>query len=339
MSALARPYQDAFLPYWHPVAFSRELTAARPLSARLLESDLVLWRSPAGVRAARRYCAHRGADLSSGEVADGALVCPFHGWTYGPDGRCIRIPSQPSAPIPEGARVDAFLAAERYGLVWVCLAAEPLAPMPHWPELEAEGERLKTVELPRLEWDASAGRMMEIVLDVAHLSWVHRGTFGNPGEPEVAAYEVERRPGGLGAQIHYPALAPSVNGAPPRIDRTSLTYDVTFPFAVRLAFQPTLFYAHTVYAVASPLSEEAMHCYYFASYDARIRNFSEMFVRSEMAILEQDRRVLEAQRPKAQPLGFVGEIPTRADRLAVEYRRELARLRGAQPPTHRLDVC
>ncbi|WNZ63825.1 Rieske 2Fe-2S domain-containing protein [Myxococcus sp. MxC21-1] len=260
----------------------------------------------------------------------GGLRCGFHGWTYGTDGRCVRVPSQPAAPIPARARVPAFQATERYGLVWVCLSPEPAAPLPEWPELE-DGA-LATVPLPVLEWDVAAGRMIEVVLDVAHLSFVHEGTFGNPEQPEVPPYEVERRATGVGARIVYPALAPATDGLPPRVDRTTLTYDVTLPFAARLAFKPTLFYVHTVYAIASPLSEEKMRCFYFASYHPRLRNhFPDMFVKSELAILEQDRRTLEGVRPRAQPLDFASEVHTPADRLPIEYRRGVIALRLGKP--------
>ncbi|WP_338869017.1 aromatic ring-hydroxylating dioxygenase subunit alpha [Myxococcus stipitatus] len=325
-----RPYRDTFAAYWHPVAYAHELGTA-PLPARLLGTELVLWRTASGVAATQRYCPHRGADLCSGALTPEGLRCAFHGWTYARSGACIRIPSQPQSPIPERARLVSYLAAERYGLIWVCLSPEPVAPLPSWPELE-DTSSVATVALPRLDWDTSAGRMLEIVLDVAHLSFVHEGTFGNPEQPEVPAYDVERREQGLSARIVYPALSPGIGGAPPRVDRTTLTYDVTFPFAVRLSFKPTLFYAHTVYAVASPGSEEKMQCFYFASYHPRIRNFADMFVKSESAILEQDRRIAEGQRPRAHPLDFSGEVPVRADRLPLEYRRALVALRLGRPP-------
>ncbi|MBU8894124.1 aromatic ring-hydroxylating dioxygenase subunit alpha [Corallococcus sp. M34] len=323
-------YVGDFAPYWHPVAYSHELTN-RPLPARLLETDLVLWRTSAGVAATHRRCAHRGADLAAGEVTPEGVRCGFHGWTYGVDGRCVRVPSQPAAPISPKACIPAFKATERYGLIWVCLSPTPKAPLPEWPELE-DGS-VATVPLPRLDWDVSAGRLVEIILDVAHLGWVHRGTFGNPEVQEVPPYDVERLPeGGLRTRIVYPALAPSLEGAPPKVDRTTLTYDVTLPFAARLSFKPTLFYVHTVYAVASPISEDKMVGFYFSSYHPRLRNhFPELFVKSELAILEQDRRVLEGVRPKAHPVDFSSELHTRADRLPIEYRRALIALRTGQP--------
>jgi len=328
MEAGVRSYEEAFSPYWHPVAFSHELKE-RPLAARLLGQELVLWRVGAGVAATRRYCAHRGADLCAGEVSGEGLRCAFHGWTYGQDGRCVRVPSQPGAPIPARAALASFRAVERYGLVWVCLDAHSQEPLPEWPELETG--KVATVALPRLDWDVSAGRLMEIILDVTHLSWVHNGTFGNPEQQEVLPYEVTRLPGGVRAQITYPALSPALEGAPPRVDKTTLTYDVTLPFAVRLSFKPTLFFQHTVYAIASPWSEDKAQCFYFSSYHPALKLFPDIFVKSELAILEQDRLIAEGQRPKAHPLDFSGEVHVKADRLPIEYRRGVISLRTGRP--------
>ena len=44
-----------------------------------------------GVLSAR--CAHMGADLARGRVANGRLCCPLHGWEYSSDGSCQRIPA------------------------------------------------------------------------------------------------------------------------------------------------------------------------------------------------------------------------------------------------------
>ena len=41
---------------------------------------------PTGARTARRRC-------RSGTIEDGCLVCSYHGWTFGDDGRCVRVPS------------------------------------------------------------------------------------------------------------------------------------------------------------------------------------------------------------------------------------------------------
>ena len=42
-----------------------------------------------------RFCAHRGVDLAYGRHEDGGLRCLYHGWLYGPDGRCLEQPAEP----------------------------------------------------------------------------------------------------------------------------------------------------------------------------------------------------------------------------------------------------
>ncbi|HEY1616211.1 MAG TPA: Rieske (2Fe-2S) protein, partial [Streptosporangiaceae bacterium] len=77
---------------WHPVGFSAELAADRPAHADLLGEPLVLWRSGGAVHAMSDLCVHRGTALSLGWVSGTELVCPYHGWRYAADGRCVAIP-------------------------------------------------------------------------------------------------------------------------------------------------------------------------------------------------------------------------------------------------------
>ena len=39
------------------------------------------------------YCPHNGANLAvGGVVKDNCLECPFHGWRFQGDGKCVHIP-------------------------------------------------------------------------------------------------------------------------------------------------------------------------------------------------------------------------------------------------------
>ena len=107
-----------------------------PVGVRLLEEDLVLWRAGKRVLAWRDLCIHRGARLSLGTVQDGTLACAYHGWTYDPDGRCVRFPAHPDQRPPGTARAVVYRAVERYGWVWVSLGSpdREVAPFVQWDD-------------------------------------------------------------------------------------------------------------------------------------------------------------------------------------------------------------
>ncbi len=57
-----------------------------------------------------------GAQLGHGTVSGERLVCPLHGWEYGPDGVCERIPA--ANVIPDFARQCSYPVEERGGHVF-----------------------------------------------------------------------------------------------------------------------------------------------------------------------------------------------------------------------------
>jgi len=77
--------------FWHPVAVRTELPEGAALSLELLGTPLLLTHLVGqGPRAFLNRCPHRGlALLEPGAAAPACrkLICPYHGWTYGPDGK------------------------------------------------------------------------------------------------------------------------------------------------------------------------------------------------------------------------------------------------------------
>ncbi|HTQ17371.1 Rieske 2Fe-2S domain-containing protein [Mycobacterium sp.] len=85
---------------WYVAATCDEL-ATGPVGRRLLDRDIVVWRSSRGqVGAFDDRCAHRGFPLSDGHVVDDQLICEYHGCAYAADGWCMRVPTQPDVPAP-----------------------------------------------------------------------------------------------------------------------------------------------------------------------------------------------------------------------------------------------
>lgn len=127
----ALPKADSFPEYpesWYWLGTSRELGGA-PKSVRLFGRDLVAYRDDKNkliVMDAR--CSHMGADLCNGKVVDGQITCPFHGWTYGSDGRCTSIPH--AGEIPRFARQKTYEVIERNHCAYVFHGSKSLFPMP-----------------------------------------------------------------------------------------------------------------------------------------------------------------------------------------------------------------
>ena len=155
-------------------------------AVRLLGEDLVLWRAGGQAVAWQDLCIHRGTRLSLGKVEDGLLICPYHGWRYDGNGRCVHIPAHPEQTPPEKAGARVYQVRERYGLVWVSLG-QPGSDVPPFPEQDDPAYRTVLCG-PSDVLNASAPRIIENFLDVAHLPHVHGGILGDPRYPEMPEY-------------------------------------------------------------------------------------------------------------------------------------------------------
>lgn len=178
-------FRIAMEQFWHPVIRSQDL-GDQPARVTILDQEITVVRLDDEIAAFPDVCRHLGAALSLGDVTDGgkALRCRYHGWSYDKSGRCIDIPLRASDKIPAQARVRKYHSQERYGLVWVCLAEEPVGDLPPYDEFD-DDRFYKNEILQHDEWAASAPRLVMAALDDTHFSWVHPGTLGVAGEPRM----------------------------------------------------------------------------------------------------------------------------------------------------------
>ncbi len=114
---------------WYAVALTAEVPADRPLGVPFLGGRLVVYRDARGsLVALDARCPHMGADLAIGEVVGDDVVCAYHHFRFGRDGRCNAVPSD--GPIPSAAKVQSYEVVDHYGLVWVWHGAQPSFPPP-----------------------------------------------------------------------------------------------------------------------------------------------------------------------------------------------------------------
>lgn len=183
---------------WYAVAPS-PLLRARPRRVWLGGVPLALWRDAQGrVCALEDRCPHRGAPLSQGEVREGAIACPYHGWRFGRDGGCLAMPALAGAPPTVRAR--AFPAAEADGLIFVRWGREGGAA----PEFAPLIPGVRRVRLIHQEVATAMADIAENILDTTHTGVVHRG-FLRRAQGRLTSPRVEA--GDDWIEAHYPAHA------------------------------------------------------------------------------------------------------------------------------------
>ncbi len=173
--------------YWYAAAQSHQVTARRPLGRVVMEEMLVLWRDAAGRAVALSdRCLHRNALLSRGDLFDGKIGCPYHGWTYDAQGRCVGVPSEgPDACPPTDRRLEAFPTREQDGLVWVWMGGPDAPPdkdpfpMPHHDEPGWGAYYMETM------FANEVTHLVENFMDVPHTVFVHKGWFRTRGQKRV----------------------------------------------------------------------------------------------------------------------------------------------------------
>lgn len=311
---------------WHPVGFAAELTG-QPAHADLLGEPLVLWRGRDGSpRAMSDLCVHRGTALSLGTVSGDEIVCAYHGWRYGADGRCVAIPQlEDPARVPAKARVAAFRAQERYGLVWVALE-EPRWPLPEVPELEDGGWAVVTAGPYR--WQCDAARQVENFTDFGHFPWVHPGLLGDPERPVVPRHEVRTERHVLHYTIvrpeapntgDFPVFANEQAGPPERRSR----YELHLPYTIVLRLGWGGERGMVYFFASQPIAADRCAGYVIIGRNYNFDQSDRVIQDFEDTIFGQDQVVVESQRPERVPFDLAAELHLKFDAVAVTYRKAM----------------
>lgn len=162
---------------WYVAAWDTEVQRQKLFRRTIIDQPVVFYRKLDGAPVALEdRCCHRHMPLSEGILKGDDVECLYHGLTFDPTGACVKVPSQNS--VPPTARVRSFPVVERYHWVWIWMGDPQLADPDliedfHWtddPDWRAKGERL----------DLAGNYMLlvENLLDLTHLQFVHPTTLG-----------------------------------------------------------------------------------------------------------------------------------------------------------------
>jgi len=311
--------------FWYPVAFESEI-GAEPFTATLLDTDLVIYRTDeTEIVAALDQCPHRGSKLSLGRVEEGELVCAYHGFRYGAEGQCTRIPSIAGKSRPPARLcLSTIPVQQRYGLVWVCLRPEPRLPVFDWPDLEDPARQRAKLDL---YLECSAGRLIENFSDISHFSFIHAASFGQAEKPDVPPYKVKDTKYGL----FYDVLTHQHDGDAGGFFRNPVyadlmaEYYVAYPFSVlgRYFFPRGV---EDIFETVCPISATRCRSFIVKTRDHDLDEPVDDWIAFQAQVNEEDREIVESQRPAQLPLKIADEFHVAADGLSVAYRRKWRKL-------------
>jgi phenylpropionate dioxygenase-like ring-hydroxylating dioxygenase large terminal subunit len=198
---------------WYPVARAAEVgTTPVPVGAGGRPYVVVRLRPGGEVSAFPARCPHRLVPLADATVVEGRLRCPYHGWRFDAEGRCVSIPSlgPDGSPPPRADLAMPWAVEERHGWVWLApertstavpprpsagTAAEP-APPPEEPRGPVFGNLDRSLEHAwhpvALSRELLAGGWLQVRL--LGRTWLLRRT-GHGLEAEPPAFAVAERLG------------------------------------------------------------------------------------------------------------------------------------------------
>lgn len=317
--------------------------------------SILFWRTESGVVTAMSdRCVHRRFPLSEAptRLVDDQVVCGYHGFTYGPDGRCVAVPGQ--ARVPRSARLRSYPVVEQDSFVWVFIGDPDRAlttPVPRAPWLDSPGWTTVSGMEPLA---ARFGLLVDNLLDLSHETYLHGGYIGTPevaGTPITT--EVDDAAGVVRVSRHMddaecPPFYARSTGLTGRISRRQdieYTPPCLYLLHSRIApvgcvpnpdgTDPDAFHVEVVYAI-TPETDHSTHDFWavardFAHDDQGVSDFlaeqNRTVVLQDVTALDVLERVIATEPPGYQ------ELSINIDTGGLAARRMLARMVEPAPAT------
>lgn len=299
---------EGFKGVWTPIALSQELADERPLSREIASTPVVIFRAHKQLGALIDRCPHRNVALSLGKVHDGCLECPFHGWRFDRHGANMGIPWNPTAR-HDRLGAMALPVVEQGGLIWVKTTSE--ANPQDTPQLAPEllNPKLRRFTTQK-RFNAHWTRVVENMLDDAHLAFVHADTIGKNmlrAANDQLTHHITDRPWGF-------EWTTAINGAP-----QGFASEFRWPNMVKLRVElPQKLLA--IYFIALPVNAHQTHVFQIGLRDfARLRWLDTAFKRFNARVLLEDQQVIESSPEEIPPAAQERSVPT--DVMALRFRK------------------
>ena len=322
---------------WYVAARSEDVSAERPHGVTMLGVDFVLYRNAEGEPVCMSgVCCHRGGALADGKINAGCVACPYHGWEYAADGRCVKVPAfEEPTQVPKRARLDVYPTAEKYGWVWAFLGDLPENERPAIPDLFEEfhdRDNWRLVDYG-LEADVNWVRMEENSLDTIHTSFVHK-RFGGRVDPKSSKAPIEMTE--WGARVSRTKNAPKASQKTDAMakllgdKRTRTQVSLEFSIVgvchrIHPVFRPGM--AQIQFTARTPIDGYRTRVFGWQARNYMMEPAADADRKAGiMEALEEDLGVVTKVKPPLTPPRLPDEFLTEADGMEVAFRKHMRRL-------------
>ena len=170
-------------PTWQCIGRADELSAPGDFfTLTVFDEPIIVVRGDDGaLRALSNVCRHRGMRVVEGTGTAATFTCPYHAWSYAPDG-VLRTAPFTAPDAVAGCRLPSWpLEVDEYGFVHVAVVEDPL-PRATMSALDAELRPFGTGDMVfrHVEtevWACNWKVMIENFMEGSHLSVVHQTTL------------------------------------------------------------------------------------------------------------------------------------------------------------------
>lgn len=318
---------DILAQHWYPVARIEDVSTD-PQQVTLLDIKIALYKTQSGdIQLVRDLCPHRGVPLSKGWVEGEEIVCPYHGLSFGKDGKCTKIPAQPDlVNIPDRFTLTNFPVVLKYGLVWTSILGrdESTANLPNLDTWDMDGHQ--AILPPYVDIGGSSGRQLEGFIDVAHFAWVHHKAFADRKNPVVPKYSAKKTDYGIQAEYissvsNYPH---GMQHLAPEGFVWKRTFDIYPPFSAILKVDFPEDGVLKILNACCPVSYNKTRLFVPLTRNFDTTGDLQAVYDFNAQIFAEDQEIIELQKPEELPLDLTAEAHFEADRSSTMYRRILA---------------
>jgi len=287
-----------------------------PIAANLWIMTSSIYHDPASANLWHPIAAC--AELRDGEVGRTTLLDEATAYRIGADGTASVWRSD-----AEGAK-GGLPCRIQYGYIWTCLGDPPADLFEIVEYAEPDRRNMNAISIGV---HSSAPRAIENFLDMGHFPFVHKGILGAEPHTEVKDYDVEisvERDEVLATRCRF--FQPQSSAAANQGAEVDYIYRIPHPYCAVLYKTSAIDASRrdVIAIFAQPMEQERTRAHLLLSIldehsdDSTLRRF-------QQTVFGQDKPILENQFPRRLPLDPRAELPIRADKASIAYRRWLAR--------------